>query len=169
VSFFTHAFEGRIERFGVGRSRVIWYQVLFLPPTLAAELPFDRFPRLRVRGEIADVPVDGAWMPTGDGRRYFIVPPLVRKVAEVGVGSEVEMRFLVDDQDRVETPAELDALLRRDDGLRGLWEALTPGRRRGLSHLINGAKGDATRARRLEDVLREIRGEGESMFVRRRP
>jgi Domain of unknown function (DUF1905) len=92
VAFFTHGFEGVIQRFGVGRDRKVWYAVLFLPDAVAADLPFDRHPRLRVRGEIADFSVAGAWMPTGDGRRYFIVSPAVRRGAEVDVGSTVEMR-----------------------------------------------------------------------------
>jgi hypothetical protein len=28
-----HSFEGPIDRFGVGKSRKVWYTVLFLPPT----------------------------------------------------------------------------------------------------------------------------------------
>ncbi|MEM8793982.1 MAG: DUF1905 domain-containing protein, partial [Pseudomonadota bacterium] len=101
MSYFTHEFTGPIERHGVGKSRVIMYKVLFMPPHFEAELPFKTYPRLRVEGEIADVPVRGAWMPVGDGRRYFIVSPEIKANTGLDIGDEVEMRFRVDDQDFV--------------------------------------------------------------------
>ena len=52
VGFFTHEFEVPLSTHGVGRSRVIWYHVLFMPQELAKSLPLDKHPRLRVRGEI---------------------------------------------------------------------------------------------------------------------
>jgi len=151
-------FEGRIDRFGVGRERKVWYTVLFLPDGLATALPFGRFPRLRVEGEIADVPVAGAWMPTGDGRRYFIVSPRVLKDAGVGLGDLVEMRFGIADQDAVDVPAALADALVRDEGARAAWDALTPGRRRGLAHRVHGARTPETRARRVAEVIAELNG-----------
>jgi hypothetical protein len=127
--------------------------VLFLPPEIAAELPFADHPRLRVEGEIADVPVEGAWMPTGDGRRYFIVAPRVLKGAEIGVGDIVEMRFGVADQNAVDMPAELAAALAQSQEALTAWQALTPGKQRGLTHRIHGAKAPATRRRRTDEVI----------------
>mgnify|MGYP001766017924 CR=1 FL=1 len=72
---FPHRFEGPLDRFGVGRERKVWYNVLLLPAAWESVLPFESFPRLRVKGEIADLPFEGAWIPTGDGRRYVIVAP----------------------------------------------------------------------------------------------
>jgi Bacteriocin-protection, YdeI or OmpD-Associated/Domain of unknown function (DUF1905) len=156
VSFFTHVFEGPISRFGVGKSRVIWYKVLFLPPDVQRSLPFAVYPRLRVRGEIADVPVAGAFMPTGDGRRYFIVSPHVCKGADVDLGSSVDMRFMVDDQDRVEIPDILAKALARDEDLMQRWQSLTPGRRRGLTHAIHAARSQTAREKRLQQLIKII-------------
>jgi len=156
VNFFTHAFEGTVTAFGVGKTRVVWYQVLFLPTKMACTPPFSTHPRLRVRGEIADGPVAGAFLLTGDGRRYFIVSPPVRKSAGIGLGSLVEMRFLVDDQNRVDVPDILAGALDRDEDLRARWEQLTPGRRRGLAHLINAARSENAREKRLLSVIDAI-------------
>ena len=153
---FPFAFDGEMERHGVGKSRVIWYPVLFLPPRLRVELPFDRFPRLRVEGEMADLPVSGAWIPAGDGRNYFIVPPGVRKEAELKLGDPVEMRFRIADQDAVDMPVELDRALLVDEKARFAWEALTPGKKRGFTHRVHGAKSDAARARRVAEVIAEL-------------
>jgi Bacteriocin-protection, YdeI or OmpD-Associated/Domain of unknown function (DUF1905) len=158
VSFFTHDFEGVINRFGVGKSRVIWYKVLFLPPDVALSLPFADYPRLRVRGEIADVPVAGAFMPTGDGRRYFIVSPHVCKGADVDLGSSVDMRFMIDDQDRVEIPEILAKALALDKDLMERWQRLTPGRRRGLTHAIHAARSQTARQKRLLQLIETVMG-----------
>jgi len=156
-AFFDHAFEGAIDRFGVGKTRKVWYSVLFLPPEIASDLPFARYPRLRVDGEIADVPVTGAWMPTGDGRRYFIVGPRVFRDASVGVGSVVEMRFRIADQDAVDMPDALAAALLLDADAAKAWAALTPGKQRGLTHSVHGAKTDPTRARRVAEVIASLK------------
>lgn len=157
---YDHGFEAPIERFGVGKVRKLWYNVLFMPLDLAATLPFARHPRLRVEGEIADVPVAGAWMPSGDGRRYFIVAPRVLKDAGVDVGDRVEMRFAIADQDAVEMPDELGRALSADRAAGAAWEALTAGKQRGMTHRIHGAKGAATRARRVAEVISELTGAG---------
>ena len=153
---YGYSFEGPIERFGVGKTRKVWYTVLFLPVELETVLPFDRYPRLRVDGEIADMPVTDAWMPTGDGRRYFIVAPRVLKDAEVGIGSFVEMRFGIADQDAVDMPKELTAALFANAEASRAWAALTPGKQRGMTHQIHGAKTAPTRARRVAEVIEAL-------------
>jgi Bacteriocin-protection, YdeI or OmpD-Associated/Domain of unknown function (DUF1905) len=153
TALFTHEFEAPLSAHGVGRSRVIWYQVLFMPERLARELPFKEHPRLRVRGEIADIPVTGAWMPAGDGRHYFIVSPAVRKGTGARLGDLLEMRFFVDDQARVDVPAALAEALAAKPRLLSAWQALTPGKRRGLAHRVAQARSSATEQRRVQEVM----------------
>jgi hypothetical protein len=162
-----YAFEGPIERHGVGRSRVIWYNVLFLPPDLDASLPKPARP-LRIDGEIADLPVAGAWMPAGDGRRYFMVSPRILRAAELHVGQSVEMRFRLDDPNRVDVPDALTAALARSDAARVAFEAMTPGRRRALCHYVAEARTVPTEIRRIADVLAFIAA-GETDLRRLRP
>jgi uncharacterized protein YdeI (YjbR/CyaY-like superfamily) len=106
-----------------------------------------------VEGEVADVPVSGAWLPTGDGRRYFILSPRVLREAELVVGEVAEMRFAVSDQNAVDTPGVLSEALQRDPRAHAAWMALTPGKQRGLAYRIHGARTDGTRAKRLTEVL----------------
>jgi hypothetical protein len=114
MSWYTHHFEAVIERHGVGRTRKIWYRVVFLPSEMAAELPFGQFPQLRIEGEIADIPVKSAFIGAGDGRYYVIVSPALLKAAGVSYGDVVEMRFRVADQDAVDMPQPLSQALQRD-------------------------------------------------------
>lgn len=164
---YLHSFEGPVDRFGVGKTRKVWYTVLFLPPELESELPFGAYPRLRVEGEIADLPVEGAWIPTGDGRRCFIVAPRVLKGAAISIGDVIEMRFGIADQSAVDMPAELVAALARSAEAGAAWRALTPGKQRGLTHRIHGAKAPETRRRRTDEVI-AILIDSQEMSVGRR-
>ena len=150
---YPYKFEAPIERFGVGVKRVIWYDVLMLPDDLRSELPFERYPRLRVEGEIADVPIANAFMPTGDGRHYVIVAPTVLKHAEAGIDDIVEMRFKIADQDHVDVPEALIDALHRDEKANSAWDRITPGKRRMLAQHVLSAKTDKTRSKRVHEAI----------------
>lgn len=158
MTCFQHSFEAAIERHGVGRSRKVWYSVLFLPEEIADILPFDRHPQLRIEGEIAELPVKSAFIPAGDGRHYVIVSPETLRNAGIAVGHRVEMRFRVADQESVDVPDGLARALSRDEAAARAWQALTVGRRRGLAHHVAGARTQSTRDRRIAAVLAAVTG-----------
>ncbi len=157
MSYFTHDFVAEIALHGVGKSRVITYKVLFMPPRFETELPFKTYPRLRVEGEIADVPVRGAWMPVGDGRRYFIVSPDIKANTGLDVGDEVEMRFRIDDQDYVDVPGALTAALNLDDAASAQWDKLTAGKKRMFTNHVFSAKTAPTEQRRVDEAMVAIK------------
>lgn len=165
---FPYAFEAPIERFGVGKVRKVWYNVMFLPAELRAILPFATYPQLRVEGEIAEVPIANAFIPAGDGRNYVIIAPKVLKDSGVAVGDVVEMRFRIADQDHVDVPVELSAALDCEPGARDLWMALTPGRRRMLVQHVLSAKTHTTRQRRMNEALAAIRSFGGDINIWRK-
>ena len=157
MTYFTHAFEDEISLHGVGTYRVITYKVLFLPSQFESDLPFDRYPRLRVEGEIADVPVRGAWMPVGDGRRYFIVSPDIKSNTGLDVGDRVEMRFRIDDQNYVDVPAALRAAIDVDEEAARRWDGLTAGKKRMFAFHVASAKTSPTEQRRIGEALTAIK------------
>jgi hypothetical protein len=163
--FYPFTFEAPMERHGVGRTRKIWYTVVFLPAEIAMRLPFERHPQLRVEGEIADVPIKGAFIPAGDGRWYIIVSPATLKSADLRLGQIVEMRFRVSDQDSVDVPDVLDRALSRDGQARDAWVRLTTGRRRGLAYYVATAKTDPTQHRRVAAVLAAITGDAPTTAI----
>jgi hypothetical protein len=156
MSYYTHEFQDVISLQGVGIKKVLTYKVLFLPHYFEAELPFKEFPRLRVEGEIADVPVRGAWIPVGDGRRYFIVSPEVKKQTGFDVGDVVDMRFRIDDQDHVDIPASLQSALRDDNVADAQWDKLTAGKKRMFTFHVASAKTAPTEARRVGEAIEAI-------------
>lgn len=155
--FYPYSFEGVISLHDVGKKKVLTYKVLFMPEEFEAQLPFDEYPRLRIEGEIAEVSVRGAWMPVGDGRRYFIVSPEVKKQTGFGVRDLVEMRFRIDDQDYVDIPSELEKALSRTPSIMKQWETLTPGKQRMFAHHVAAAKTAPTAARRVSEAIEAIR------------
>ncbi|MEM8833632.1 MAG: YdeI/OmpD-associated family protein [Pseudomonadota bacterium] len=156
MSYYTHEFETTLEKFGVGKKKVIWYNVLFLCPELQTELPFDQYPRLRVEGEIADVPIENAFIPTGDGRYYVIVAPHVIDGAELRLGDTVEMRFRIADQDHVNVPEALQDAIDGNDDAKDKWAALTPGKKRMFAAHVNSAKTDTTTEKRVIEAMEAI-------------
>ncbi|MGB3457553.1 MAG: YdeI/OmpD-associated family protein [Litorimonas sp.] len=162
MSLYPYRFEAEIERFGVGKTRKVWYQVLMLPDTLKQALPFGTYSRLRVEGEIADVPMANAFIPTGDGRYYVIVGPDVRNGAGVGLGDRVGMRFGIADQDAVDVPDNLAAALKDSREMTEAWDGLTPGKQRAVAQHVRSAKTDPTRQKRLaeaEVIVAEFNGD----------
>lgn len=157
MDYFDFEFSGQIERFNVGQTRVVAHKVLILPKNIARQLPFAKFPRLRVEGEIAEIPIRNAWIPTGDGRWYVIVSPEVLHDADVDVGSTVEMRFKIDDQDWVDVPAALEERLGKDHLATEIWAGLSAGKKRGYAHHVATAKTDTTQQKRVAEALGAIK------------
>ena len=158
MSYYDYAFDAPIERLAIGNGpRVLHYHVVILPEACADDLPLDKYPKLRIIGEIADYPIRGAWNPIADGRKYFILSSKFLKNAGLSAGDQVEVKFNIDDQDYVEVPAELEAQLDIDTELRAIWEALTAGKKRFYSYQITSAKQQATRDKRLQKLLAELR------------
>lgn len=167
-TFYPYSFEAEIEKFGVGKTRKIWYNVLFLPDELRAELPFSEFPKLRVEGEIADVPIANAFIPAGDGRNYVIVAPNVMEDGGVALGDFVEMRFRIADQNHVDIPELLSAALDEDAAAKDAWENLTPGKQRMVAQHIFSAKTEKTRSKRTTEAVEAVLNFGGDLRAWRR-
>lgn len=168
MSQYPFVFESIIERFAVGKTKKIWYNVLFLPEHLQTQLPFDKYPRLRVEGEIADIPIANAFMPTGDGRYYVIVKPDIFKSADVVLGDEVEMRFCIADQDHVDVPNALHKAVYADSKMQQKWEVLTPGKQRMLAQHVFSAKTEPTTHKRVKEAMEALADFGADLRAWRR-
>lgn len=82
MSCFPYSFEAPIDRLDFGRHA---YVVVFLPGTIAAQPPFNEQARVRVAGEVADRPFEGAWQTAGGGRRYLLLSQRFLKESELKV------------------------------------------------------------------------------------
>lgn len=146
-----HEFEGRIEPMEWGRST---YTILRIPGDVADALT--GLSARRVEGEIGDHPINLALTkaPAIEGMFLYTGKALL---AEIGIepGEGVSVRLRPADPDNVETPADVAAALRAS-GRAADWEALSPGKRRGLLHGVTSARRAETRRRRIDTLLSEL-------------
>jgi hypothetical protein len=155
MSYYAHHFSAPLEIHRVGRYR---YRVVYLPPALATALPFDRQPRVRFDGEIADVPVQGAWQSAGAaGRWYAMVSPAVCRAA----GSRSARSWRSASTWRTRTPCRCPrsspprSTRTRSRARRGTRSP--PGRRRGLAYRVAAARKEATRHARAAELIAGLR------------
>ena len=148
-------FTGRIETLEWGRST---YTIVRLPDEAAARLEAEG--ARRVEGEINEFPVNLA--PTRApviGETFLWTGKSLLDRIGLAPGDEVEVRLRKAPDDEVHTPEDLAAALRAA-GSSHLWEALTPGRRRGMIYQIGMTKTQATRDRRIAKLLVDLGGAG---------
>ncbi|MEM1027213.1 MAG: YdeI/OmpD-associated family protein [Planctomycetota bacterium] len=165
-SYYLHAFEGEVVEYDVGSQRYV-YTVVWLPESLHAALPLKAFPRLRVTGEMNEIefasalmPVPGATVPGSKGQRrwYLLLSKKQLQAMDAALGSVLRVRFRVDDQEAVDVPAVLASALKANAQMRGLWEALTPGKQRGLAYRVASAKRAETQGKRVTEVFEILTG-----------
>lgn len=157
MSYYPFEFEAPVEYHDVGSEKYA-YTVVFIPSEMTAELPLKTYPRLRVSGEVQDHPIEASLTPVR-GRWYILLSKRILNAIDARVGDLVNVRFNVSDQDAVEIPPYLSDALDAHPTERTLWNAATPGKRRGLAHRVASAKTDSTRQKRVEEVFGILRGE----------
>lgn len=133
------------------------YSVIHLPPETVASLPGAGRTRLRAAATINGIDTKCAIMPGGDATMYIFASKDLQKRIGAGHGQAVRVRFTLEPTDAVAMPEELAAALQKDAEARSLWDALTPGKRRGFAFRVSSAKTSATRAKRVEEVLDSLR------------
>lgn len=81
-----------------------------------------------------------------------------RAQAQVAGGDVVDVTLVFDEEPRtVEVPAALAAALDGDADAKRAFEGLSPSRKRRYTLAVEGAKTDATRQRRIDKALAELR------------
>jgi Bacteriocin-protection, YdeI or OmpD-Associated/Domain of unknown function (DUF1905) len=149
MDYFPHEFDAAVEHHALGTYR---YTVIFLDPDIAAKLPFDHHPRLRISGELNDHPFTGAWQPSS-GRWYLMLGKPLLKATGLSVDCFATIRFRVELQDEVDVPPELTHAVNANADASDRWAALTPGKQRALAHRVLSAKTASTQAKRISEVV----------------
>lgn len=146
------SFEGAVEPLEWGRAT---YTILRLPPDVAAALDGAK----RVEGEINEHPVNLAptRAPVVEGLFLWAGQSLLDR-AGILPGERVEVRLRPAPDDRVDVPDDVAAAI-RGGGAQAAWDALTPGRQRGLLYQVGTAKAAATRARRIAALVAGLSGQ----------
>jgi hypothetical protein len=142
-------FEGRVEPVTWGRAT---FTILRLPDAVLRDLGCCR----RVAGEIADHPVNLALSraPVVEGVFLWAGQSLLDRIG-IQPGEPVEVRLRPAPDDRVDLDPDVEAALQAAD-LTSTWEALTPGKRRGLLYQIGTAKTETTRQKRIAKLISDL-------------
>jgi hypothetical protein len=146
-------FEGRIEPLEWGRAT---YTILRLPSSVADALAVQK--TRRVEGEINDQPFNLALScaPVVEGVFLWTGQSLLDRLS-VEPGELLEIRLRPAPADEVDTPDDVMAALRAA-GATAAWEALSPGKRRGLIYKVETAKTAPTRLKRIAALVTEVQG-----------
>lgn len=155
MSFYSFGFDGVVDTLDYEK---YLYSVIYLPAEIASQLPLAVHPRLRVEGEINDYPFSGAFIPSSQGH-HLILGAARLKAMGLKVGMPVELRFNIADQDGVDVPEELLVAVFADQAAQQAWDALTPGKQRGLAHFVGSAKTEATREKRAMETALGLTGQ----------
>jgi hypothetical protein len=142
-------FVARITKYDQGRYGL---KVIYLPEELESQLPFAERPRVRVRGEIEEVPFSGAWQP-GAGRKFLMVSKQMMKARKLNLGDWASVRFHLDDPEKVDVPEELEAAILKNKAAKKVWDGLTAGKKRNFVVLVGSAKGKETRLKRTAKAI----------------
>ena len=142
-------FDARIEPLEWGKST---YTVLRLTPDVISSLG----PAKRVEGEFNDHPVNlaVARAPVIDDPFLWAGKSLLTKVG-IEPGEVFEARLRAADPNAVDVPNDVLRAI-RSAGLSDAWDALTPGKMRGLLHNVETAKRAETRVNRITKLLASL-------------
>ncbi|MEM8536344.1 MAG: YdeI/OmpD-associated family protein [Pseudomonadota bacterium] len=146
-----YAFEARVEPMEWGKSV---YTVLRVPSEVAAALAAQN--AKRVEGEINNHPVNLALTkaPVIDGVFLWAGKTLLDEIG-ISPGDLLDVRLRKADDSVVEVDTDV-MLAIRQAGATDRWNALTPGKRRGLLHGVTTAKRAETRQKRIAKMIADL-------------
>lgn len=153
---FGYRVVGTLEEWLVGGALSYW--VVFLPAKMQSQAPFAAKKKVRIRGRVggpSGKPVTLAWQ-VKQGRHYLLFGRSTAKALGITLGDSVTVEFDVVDDAIVDVPPELREALRQEPEWRKRWAALTPGKQRGIAHLVAKVKSPELRAQRAVDILRGL-------------
>ncbi len=145
------SFCGRIEPMEWGKST---YTILPIPDEIS--LALKNAGARRVEVELNDHPFNMALTKSPAFFGTFIYTgKTILQAAGVSPGEEIEVRLRKSDPNFVEVPQDV-ILAIRAAAVSDAWSALTPGKQRGLLHIINTAKRQETRERRISELVSDL-------------
>lgn len=143
------SFEGRVTTIQWGEAN---FTILRVPDAVMERLGHPK----RVEGEINDHPVNLApqTAPVVEGPFLWTGKTLLHEIGVVP-GDLLQVRLRPADPNDVEVPRDILSAL-RSAGVLEPWEALTPGKRRGILSQITRAKREETRTNRIKALIAEL-------------
>ena len=128
--------------------------VVEIPKEVLTKLPAGR---VRVEGKLNQVPFNLAVQNKKNGLRYLSVSLAMRRAAKIKPGDKIKVSFTVVDNDKLDLPEEMQAVLAQDDEGAKKWKRLTVGLQRSLVHYINSSKNIDVRIERALYLMNKVK------------
>jgi len=128
--------------------------VVEIPTDVLVKLPAGR---VRVEGKFNQVPFNLAVQSKKNGVKYLSVSLAMRRAARVKPGDNVKVSFAVVDNDKLDLPEEMQAVLEQDEEGAKKWKRLTVGLQRSLVHYINSSKNIDVRIERALFLINKVK------------
>lgn len=149
----VYEFTAELTRYSFERFS---YTVLWIPQDITEQADPTHPSRRRIVAELKGKLRRCALIPGGEGSYYMLFSKQLQKEMKVSLGSEVNVRFWLDDPNRIDIPTELESALEANERAMKEWQKLTPGKRRGLCHMVGSAKRSETRQRRAKQAIESL-------------
>ncbi len=149
-----YKFTARIEEGNGGGAYVLF--------PFDVETEFGVKGRVPIRASINGIPYAGSLSNCGGGRHVLGILKSIRNQIEAKIADEIEIELWKDDTTRtVDIPAELLQALRANGAL-GQFENLSYTHRKEYCRLINEAKTEQTRTRRVQNAVEQVRNKAKT-------
>lgn len=170
MNHYPYSFDAKVDKYDFGK---YFYTVVYIPQSIVTELPLNEFPRLRINAQIDGlILIEGALTPDklgspqtkhlsfnhnlkGTSIWYLLLSKKTLKAIKKEIGSIVQVRFNIADQDHVEIPAALQSMLDKNQRINDTWKGLSAGKKRSLVFPILNSKTSHTLNSRLE-ILHDL-------------
>lgn len=131
---------------------------MYVEVPIDVEQEFGTKGRVRVLGTVNGVAVDRALLPQKSGMHIIILGGDIRRAARIKrEGDMVMVEFWKHPEpDKLDLPEELSETLDFLPEMKAAWDKLTPGMKRSMCYWVGSAKTEATRAKRVAELLRRF-------------
>lgn len=153
----THRFKAKVKQNGPN-------PYVEIPPDISAAFAkYAEKGRIRVSGTLETAEIRGNLVPRGKGHWLFLHVGM-RAAAGVKVGDEVKLALRGDHWDQITPPNDAKRAL-KNAGVLDAFNKLGVNRRHELMRWVEIAETQTAREKRLQDVIRQVLGTGESTKI----
>jgi hypothetical protein len=129
--------------------------ILIVPDEIIEQI--NKKGRIRTKGTMNGYPFALAIQHLKTGERYFLVSAALRKAAKIQMSVPVQTEFVVVDENELDIPEELTAVLNEDPEGQAAFDKLTTGSKRGLIHYVTSVKNLDSRIKRAMQLVEKAK------------
>lgn len=147
----TYKFAARLTRI----DGLYMHHILIVPDDIIERI--NKKGRIRTKGTMNGSPFALAIQNLKTGERYFSVSGPLRRAAKIQLSVPVQTEFVIVDENELEIPEELTAVLNEDPEGKAAFDKLTTGSKRGLIHYVTSVKNVDSRIKRAMQLVEKAK------------